>query len=204
MYRTLALALCTFAFTARSGLLRVQSHPKLVVVVVVDQMRADYLDRFAPCETGGLHFLASEGADFVNANYQHSPPRRAGTRSAAFWEESGSHRHCRQRMVRSWLQTSYPGARVYSISLKDRAAILLGGHHPQGAFGYSQTKPVNFLPAPTMLNSSRSGLDFNEARPADSYAGKPWTPLQDCGLGVIPHARSGRAVPAPDGSRGRT
>jgi len=52
-----------------------QPHPKLIVVIVVDQMRADYLDRFAPYETGGLHFLATEGADFVNANYQHSPTK---------------------------------------------------------------------------------------------------------------------------------
>ena len=38
--------------------LQAQLHPKLIVVVVVDQMRADYLDRFASYEHGGLHFLA--------------------------------------------------------------------------------------------------------------------------------------------------
>src|SRR5436309_15456443 len=50
-----------------------QDHPKLIVVVVVDQMRADYLERFAAYENGGLHFFSTRGADFLNANYDHLP-----------------------------------------------------------------------------------------------------------------------------------
>jgi hypothetical protein len=36
-----------------------------------------------------------------------------------------------------WLQSSYPGARVISISLKDRSAIALAGHHPQAVLWFS-------------------------------------------------------------------
>src|SRR4051812_13231598 len=45
--------------------------PRLVLVIVVDQMRADYLDRFA--FTKGFARLKSEGAVFTNAYHGHVP-----------------------------------------------------------------------------------------------------------------------------------
>jgi len=49
------------------------SQPKLVVSIVVDQMRADYLTRFAPLYTGGFKRLVTEGQVFRNAHYTHTP-----------------------------------------------------------------------------------------------------------------------------------
>ena len=46
--------------------------PRLVVFIAVDQMRADYLDRFRPLFTAGLKRLVEEGAVFTNANYRHA------------------------------------------------------------------------------------------------------------------------------------
>ena len=46
--------------------------PKLVVILVVDQMRADYVDRFGATWHGGLHRLMTEGARFTNAYYPYS------------------------------------------------------------------------------------------------------------------------------------
>ena len=46
--------------------------PRLVLVLVVDQMRFDYLTRFAPLYEGGLRLLLDRGAVFTNANYRHS------------------------------------------------------------------------------------------------------------------------------------
>ena len=40
--------------------------PKLVVLMVVDQMRADYLDRYGSNLTQGLRRLIKEGARFTN------------------------------------------------------------------------------------------------------------------------------------------
>jgi predicted AlkP superfamily pyrophosphatase or phosphodiesterase len=241
VHRMLALALCAFTLTAQSELLPAQSHPKLVVVIVVDQMRADYLDRFAPYESGGLHFLASEGADFVNANYQHSPtetcvghavllsgrnPAHTGIVANEWYDRATgkmvycvddssaplvggrgnpvSPRNLIGENFSDWFQTSYPGARVYSISLKDRAAILLGGHHPQGAFWYSH-ETGQFLTSRYYAEQLPQWVkDFNDARPADSYAGKPWTPLLDAGspayhrhevAGQFPHAMEAEAGP---------
>lgn len=48
-----------------------QARPKLVVVLVVDQMRADYLVRYANLYEKGLKRLTSEGAWFQNAAYPY-------------------------------------------------------------------------------------------------------------------------------------
>jgi predicted AlkP superfamily pyrophosphatase or phosphodiesterase len=46
--------------------------PKLVVLLVVDQMRADYIDKFRFQWTGGLKRLVDEGAWFRNAAYPYA------------------------------------------------------------------------------------------------------------------------------------
>lgn len=45
--------------------------PKLVVLIVVDQMRADYVDRFHDDWTGGLKRMVTEGAWFRRAAYPY-------------------------------------------------------------------------------------------------------------------------------------
>jgi hypothetical protein len=47
--------------------------PKLVVAIVVDQFRYDYLTRFRPDYKGGLNQLLTQGAVFVSANYNQFP-----------------------------------------------------------------------------------------------------------------------------------
>jgi predicted AlkP superfamily pyrophosphatase or phosphodiesterase len=72
--RAQLLALLTLAFlsvTALWGQQRPQ-RPRLVVVLAIDQMRYDYLTRFAPLYTGGIKRLLDGGAVFSNANYRHS------------------------------------------------------------------------------------------------------------------------------------
>ena len=46
----------------------------VVVLVTVDQLRADYLDRFAPRLQGGLARLAAGGARFTDAHHDHAIP----------------------------------------------------------------------------------------------------------------------------------
>src|SRR5215475_6906186 len=45
--------------------------PKLAVIIVVDQMRADYVDRFNGEWTGGLKRMVAEGAWFQQAAYPY-------------------------------------------------------------------------------------------------------------------------------------
>ncbi|MFL6449362.1 MAG: alkaline phosphatase family protein [Bryobacteraceae bacterium] len=47
--------------------------PKLVVGIIIDQFRYDYLTRFRGEYHGGLHQLMTEGADFTNAFYAQVP-----------------------------------------------------------------------------------------------------------------------------------
>lgn len=52
------------------------SAPRLVVLVVVDQMRADYMQRFdADFSPGGLRRLEREGVNFSNAAYDYGATR---------------------------------------------------------------------------------------------------------------------------------
>jgi predicted AlkP superfamily pyrophosphatase or phosphodiesterase len=48
------------------------ARPKLVVLLVVDQMRGDYVDKFLPQWTGGLRRLIEEGAWFRDAAYSYA------------------------------------------------------------------------------------------------------------------------------------
>src|SRR5437667_2734641 len=46
--------------------------PRLVVVITVDQLRPDYLDRYRPQLQGGLRLLLREGAVFRDAYQDHA------------------------------------------------------------------------------------------------------------------------------------
>src|SRR5271165_6413069 len=47
--------------------------PKLVVAIVIDQFRYDYLTRFHSEYTGGFKRFFEHGAVFANAHYEHVP-----------------------------------------------------------------------------------------------------------------------------------
>jgi predicted AlkP superfamily pyrophosphatase or phosphodiesterase len=60
------------ATSSSQGQTALPSKPKLVLVLSIDQMRSDYLTRFAPLYTGGLKTLLDRGAFFTQAKYRHS------------------------------------------------------------------------------------------------------------------------------------
>src|SRR5688500_14611531 len=51
---------------------RAAAAPSLVVLITVDQLRGDYLDRFGPQLNRGLARLARGGAWFSNAHHDHA------------------------------------------------------------------------------------------------------------------------------------
>src|ERR1700730_11959674 len=57
--------------TTTKDSVRDSSKPKLVVILVVDQMRGDYIDKFQQQWTGGLKRLINEGAWFRDAAYPY-------------------------------------------------------------------------------------------------------------------------------------
>ena len=67
----LLLAAASTSLTTASAVRAQTPAPKLLVILVVDQMRFDYLDRFAPSYSGGLKRLATDGAVFERALYPY-------------------------------------------------------------------------------------------------------------------------------------
>jgi predicted AlkP superfamily pyrophosphatase or phosphodiesterase len=98
--------------------------PKLVLAVVVDQLRYDFLTRFRNEFTGGLKRLMDEGAIYTNARYRQAPTVTASGHatflSGAFPSVSGI-------IDNEWWDRA-SGTTVTSVS--DTRARLLGG---QGA-----------------------------------------------------------------------
>jgi predicted AlkP superfamily pyrophosphatase or phosphodiesterase len=56
----------------RSATSKASDRPKLVVLIVVDQMRGDYVDKFRGQWSGGLRRLVDEGAWFRDAAYPYA------------------------------------------------------------------------------------------------------------------------------------
>ena len=63
--------LCALAAVCLAG--AAPKKPKLVLAIVIDQFRYDYLTRFRSEYHGGLARLLAKGAVFTNANYIHVP-----------------------------------------------------------------------------------------------------------------------------------
>jgi hypothetical protein len=61
--------LCQFVYSAPAEPVK----PKLVVAIIVDQFRYDYLTRFRSDYHGGFDQFLTQGADFTNAFYQQVP-----------------------------------------------------------------------------------------------------------------------------------
>ena len=77
MRRSVSLLLAAGLFAATIGIrdLRAADPPRLLVTVVVDQLRADYLQLFNRHWRGGFRTLLDEGMVFENAHYAFSVDR---------------------------------------------------------------------------------------------------------------------------------
>ena len=89
---SLAATLCTGPLPAQ-GTAHTAARPKLVVFLTIDQMRADYLDRWSGQLTGGLARLRTGGAVFTNAYQDHgvteTAPGHSVTMSGRFPRSTG-------------------------------------------------------------------------------------------------------------------
>lgn len=60
-------------------------HPKLVVVIVIDQFRGDYLERYRDqFGEGGFRLLLDHGANFTDCNYDYANTRTAPGHATLF------------------------------------------------------------------------------------------------------------------------
>jgi len=110
--------LCFLAVACLAG--AAPRKPKLVLAIVVDQFRYDYLVRFRGEYTGGLARLLSQGAVFTNANYIHVPAITAVGHSTFL---TGASPSISGIVANDWYDRD-EGARVSSVS--DTKTQLLG------------------------------------------------------------------------------
>jgi predicted AlkP superfamily pyrophosphatase or phosphodiesterase len=102
--------------------------PRLVLLVVADQFRYDYLERFGDLfGPKGLRRILTGGASWVDANYDHAPTTTAPGHSTMM---TGSYPALTGIVANEWFDRE-SGKRVTSVS--DPQARLLGGGDTEGA-----------------------------------------------------------------------
>ena len=77
------------------------ARPKLVVIIVIDQFRGDYLERYRDqFGEGGFRLLLDHGAYFTDCNYDYANTRTApGHATLLTGAYTQRPRHYRQRVV---------------------------------------------------------------------------------------------------------
>src|ERR1051326_2424875 len=82
-FPALILAALTLAVPASAS--AYNGHPKLIVVITIDQFRGDYLDRYRDeFGNGGFRLLLDHGAYFPNCNYNYANTRTAPGHATLF------------------------------------------------------------------------------------------------------------------------
>jgi predicted AlkP superfamily pyrophosphatase or phosphodiesterase len=185
---------------------RDDDRPRLVVFITVDQMRADYPDRWAAQLNGGLKRLATHGAFFTNAFQDHgvteTAPGHSVTMSGRFPRGTGILRNSagvedrqaplvtsrdpgaspfrfRGSTLIDWLRTRDPRSRALSVSRKDRGAILPMGRAKQSVFWYA-TSTGEFTTSRYYADTLPDWVTrINARRVPQHLAGSRWTLLRD-------------------------
>jgi len=197
--------------------------PKLVVGIVIDQMRFDYISKYySKFSENGFKKLIKQGFNCKNTNYNYSPtytgPGHAsiytGTTPAFHgivgndWfvrstnrltyvtddptvrtvgdgtEKAGkmSPRNLLASTIGDELRLySNLKSKVISIALKDRAAILPGGHLSTGSYWFDSGSG-NFITSTFFMKElPRWVNDFNAQKLAGKYLSQPWNTLLPIG-----------------------
>src|SRR5579864_8275352 len=233
--RSVTLRLCILLTTVVSLSLRsfasaYDAHPKLVVVIVIDQFRGDYLERYRnQFGDAGFRLLLDHGAYFSNCNYNYANTRTAPGHATLFtgaysnghgivgnewWDQKT------KRMVTSveddgTMLVGIPGdktgasphnlltdtlgdelklatqgkARVFGVSLKDRAAVLPAGFAGDAAYWIEPKSGAWVTSTYYRDNLPKWVQDFNAARPAQ-YWDREWKDAQGKTLRSTAHRKS--------------
>lgn len=232
----LFLSLLSFSTACFAAGEKIPVKPKLVVGIVVDQMRYDYLYRFQDkfSETG-FKRLMSQGMNFTYAQYNYIPTY-TGPGHASIYTGSTPYLHgiisndwydktlkktvycasdttCKtvganntsgqmspSRLLGSTigdeLRMSNNGlSKVYAISIKDRAAILPGGHMANAVYWYDG-KSGNFISSTYYTQQLPAWVtDFNTRKEPARLMATGWN---------LSLPESAYAVSMPDNGPGET
>jgi predicted AlkP superfamily pyrophosphatase or phosphodiesterase len=209
--------------------------PKLAVILVVDQMRADYVDRFQGEWTGGLKRMIAEGASFPQTAYPYlttvtcaghatiatgSFPHTHGIFQNAWWDRetkkqvlctedsrvkdvpygalapSGDSAYRLQVPTFADVMRTQRQARVVSLSLKDRSAIMLAGHGGDAVTWLGDTLD-GWMTSPVYTEAPVPSVKaFIDANPMSADFGKTWAKSLPASAYAGPDDAAGEAPPA--------
>jgi hypothetical protein len=127
-----SIAVCRCILTASVAALIVASlpaalasaynaHPKLVVVIVIDQFRGDYLERYRDqFGEGGFRLLIDHGANFTDCNYDYANTRTAPGHATLF---TGAYSNGHGIAANEWWD---PKKKKMVTSVEDDSTKLVG------------------------------------------------------------------------------
>ena len=97
------------------------ARPKLVVIVVIDQFRGDYLERYRDqWGEGGFRLLLDHGADFTDCNYDYANTRTAPGHATLL---TGAYSNGHGIMANEWWE---PAKKRLVTSVEDSSTKLVG------------------------------------------------------------------------------
>lgn len=177
------------------------ARPTLVVLITIDQFRGDYIERFGSQLHGGLARLSRNGAWFTNAHHDHAitetAPGHATLLSGRFPRSTGimmnragvedeaapliaggvgtgaSPKRFNGTTLVDWIAGADTRSRAFSVSTKDRGAILPVGKSKSQVYWYSLDGRF------TTSNYYRDSLPpwvvaWNDRHFPQSFAGREW------------------------------
>ena len=132
----LALAVSLVLPTIPASATAYNAHPKLVVVIIIDQFRADYLERYRDqFPEGGFRLLLDHGANFTDCNYDYANTRTAPGHATLF---SGAYSNGHGIAANEWWD---PTKKKMVTSVEDDSVKLVGV--PEDAKAKSGASPHN-------------------------------------------------------------
>src|ERR1043166_4826602 len=142
--------------------------PRLVLLIVVDQFRYDYLERFGDLfVANGFKRLIRDGASWTQSNYDHMPtytaPGHATMMTGAYPAESGI-------IGNEWLDRA-SGKRITSVY--DDTVKLLGGGATQSALSPSRLMASTVGDELRLASNDRSKVIGRDGLEALSFAPPP-------------------------------
>jgi len=179
--------------------------PTLVVQITIDQLRPDYLPRFASQLTGGLARFYTQGAVFTNATHDHATTETAPGHATLWSGRYPSHTgvvlndigvadpqspllygrgggaspyRFRGSAYFDWVRARDQFSRALSVSRKDRGAILPLGRAKQSVYWYSLDG--RFTTSSYYGDTVPTWVTaFNATDFTAKYLGTDWTLLRD-------------------------
>lgn len=221
MKKSLALfCLFVLVLSSCSSNKKRNNKPKLVVGIVIDQMRYDYLTRFAKkYGNDGFKRLLKKGFSLENAHYNYIPTYTAVGHASIYTGTTPENHgiignNWYDKYKRKYIYcvddsnfTSVSGVnggkkspyrmqtttitdqlrlaqnmqnKTISIAIKDRSAVLPGGHTSNGSYWFEGKKEGKWITSTFYMNTVPKWVnDFNSSKKVDEYVSKPWNTLYD-------------------------